>query len=312
MLYFLYGQDTYRSRQKLNEVIGQYKTIHKSGLNLQYFEGEDLTFDKFSDAIQQISMFDEKKLIVVANTFANQDFKEKFLKNSKSFIKSKDIILFYEEKEVSEKDKLFKFLKKEAKSQEFQPLAREKLKNWIKKELMKFGAKGIDEEGLNKLIDYVGNDLWQISNEIKKLVNFKENKKINGEDVELLVKPKIEADIFRTIDAIASKNKKQAIFLIRKHLDKGDSPLYLFSMINFQFRNLLVIKDLIERQRPYYAILKITKLHPFVVKKSYEQAVKFTLPELKKIYQKIFQADLSIKTGRMEPETALDLFLTEL
>jgi len=130
--------------------------------------------------------------------------------------------------------------------------------------------------------------------------------------VELMVKPKIEADIFKTIDALAQRNKKQALYLIRKHLEKGDPPLYILSMINFQFRNLLVVKDLIERQKPYYAILKITKLHPFVVRKSYEQAGKFTLPELKKIYQKIFQADLSIKTGRMEPETALDLFLTEL
>ena len=311
MFYFLYGQDTYRSRQKLNEIAEQYKTIHKSGLNLQYFEGEDLTFDKFSDVLQQISMFDEKKLIVLCNVFSNQDFKEKFLKNSKNLLKSKDIIVFYEESDISEKDRLFKFLKKEAKSQEFKLLEGEKLKNWIRRELKSFGA-CINEEGLNKLINYTGNDLWQLSNEIKKLVNLKEDKKIDGDDVELMVKPKIESDIFKTIDALAQRNKKQALYLIRKHLEKGDSPLYLLSMINFQFRNLLVVKDLIERQRPYYAILKITKLHPFVVRKSYEQAGKFTLPELKKIYQKIFQADLSIKTGRMEPETALDLFLTEL
>jgi len=311
MFYFLYGQDTYRSRHKLNEIVEQYKTIHKSGLNLQYFEGENLTFDKFSDVLQQISMFDEKKLIVLSSVFSSQDFKEKFLKNSKNLLKSKDIVVFYEGNDVPEKDRLFKFLKKEAKSQKFQLLEGEKLKNWIRKELRNFGA-SIDEKGLNKLINYAGNDLWQLSNEIKKLVNLKEDKKIDGEDVELMVKPKIEADIFKTIDALAQRNKKQALYLIRKHLEKGDPPLYILSMINFQFRNLLVVKDLIERQKPYYAILKITKLHPFVVRKSYDQAGKFTLPELKKIYQKIFQADLSIKTGRMEPETALDLFLTEL
>jgi len=73
-----------------------------------------------------------------------------------------------------------------------------------------------------------------------------------------------------------------------------------------------MIKDLVERRRPYYSILKTTRLHPFVVKKSYQQASKFTLPELKKIYQKIFQADLNIKTGRTGPEMALDLFLTEI
>jgi DNA polymerase-3 subunit delta len=141
------------------------------------------------------------------------------------------------------------------------------------------------------------------------LFGHKNRQKIEVADVRLLVKSKIESDIFKTIDAISQKNKKQAIFLIHKHLETGDSPHYLLSMINFQFRNLLIIKDLIEKNRPYYAILKISKLHPFVVKKSYQEANKFTFPELKKIYQKIFQVDLDIKTGRVSPEAALDLFL---
>jgi hypothetical protein len=42
MLIFLYGQDTHRSRQKLNEIIARYKKVHQSGLNLKYFEDKDL------------------------------------------------------------------------------------------------------------------------------------------------------------------------------------------------------------------------------------------------------------------------------
>ena len=93
-------------------------------------------------------------------------------------------------------------------------------------------------------------------------------------------------------------------------MEKGDNPLYLLSMINYQFKNLLIVKDLMGKQRPYYFIQKITRLHPFVVKKSYQQAGKFTFSELKKIYWKIFQADLDIKTGKINPETALDLLIT--
>jgi DNA polymerase III delta subunit len=69
---------------------------------------------------------------------------------------------------------------------------------------------------------------------------------------------------------------------------------------------------LIEKNQPYYSILKKTQLNPFVVKKSYQQAQRFNLQELKKIYRKIFQADLDIKTGKTEPETALDLFIAEI
>jgi DNA polymerase-3 subunit delta len=366
MILFLYGQDTYRARQKLKEIIEQYKNpasgenldsagikkIHKSGLSLIYLDGENLKFEDFRDIIQQTSMFDEKKLLILSNIFNNQDFKEKFLKNYKDFLKLKpstrakldaglvphrnevsgagDIILFYEENEISMKDIFFNFLKTKAKTQNFQSLGGEKLKSWIRQELSKLKTE-IDSEAIDKLINFVGNDLWQMSNEIKKLVNYraprqrseggKENEvlfdhkkggRINVEDIELLVKPKIETAIFKTIDAIAQKNKKQALLLIHQHLEKGDNPLYLLSMINFQFRNLLMIKDLIERHKPYYSILKMTHLHPFVVKKSYQQANKFTLQELKKIYQKIFKADLDIKTGKITPETALDLLLTEI
>jgi DNA polymerase-3 subunit delta len=155
-----------------------------------------------------------------------------------------------------------------------------------------------------------------MSNEIKKLVAYTENKKIEVKDIELLVRPKIETDIFKTIDALASKNKKPALELIHKHLEKGDSPLYLLTMINFQFRNLLTVKSY-ELGSEFYAnymriLTKELGMHPYVVRKTLWQARKFSLEELKKIYQKIFEADLAIKTGRIEPVTALDMLIAEI
>ena len=326
MIYFLYGPDTYRSRQKLNEIVEHYKKIHKSGLNLKHFDLKEGNFQDFQNEIQSVSMFAEKKLVVLRDALSNENFKENFLKISKKIIESKDIILFYEDGEVP-KDEFSEFLKKRGKSQEFQLLDGERLKNWIKKELENYGAK-IEPRALELLISYVGNNLWQMSNEIKKLVNYKSNKRVDEaiassppfanariievKDIELLVKPKIEPEIFKTIDAIASRNKKQALELIHKHLEKGDNPLYLLSMINFQFRNLLTIRDLIEKNKSPYALSKEAKLHPYVIKKSYSQAQKFKIDELKKIYQKIFQVDLAIKTGKVEPETALDIFIAEI
>lgn len=307
MIIFLYGKDTYRMREKLKEIIERYKKIHKSGLNLKYFDD----FTNFEEGIRQTSMFKEKKLAVVTNIFANPDFKEKFYQSKKDFLSSEDIILIHEEKEFNKSNSLFKFLKKNAKSQEFKFLTGQGLKTWIKKEFDRYETK-IDPGVLEKLIEYIGNDLWQMSNEIRKLASFRNNKIVKAEDIELLVRSRIETDIFKTIDAIADKNKKQALNLLHKHLEKGDSPLYLLSMINYQFRNLLIVKDLIEKQKPYNIILKRSGLHPFVVKKSYYQSQKFTFQELKKIFQKIFETDLNIKTGQIQPEIALDLLIAEV
>jgi len=311
MIIFLYGQDSYRSRQKLNEIVEHYKKIQKSGLNLKYLNGETLNLEDLQNEISQPSIFSEKKMIIINNVFSNSEFKENFLKKSQKFINSQNIILFYEREEISDNDKFLKLLKNFGKSQEFKFLKGQNLRNWIKKEIENYQVKA-HPQVIEKLINFIGNDSWQLSNEIKKLVSYRKDKEIQLEDIEFLIRStKIETDIFNTIDAIAFAQKKKALELLKKHLQKGDSPLYLLSMINYQFRNLLIIKELIEKKHSYYSILKKLQLNPFVVKKSYQQAQRFSLSELKKIYQKIFQIDFNIKTGKINPEIALELFVLQ-
>ncbi len=83
-------------------------------------------------------------------------------------------------------------------------------------------------------------------------------------------------------------------------------------MINFQFRNLLIMKS--HKSNAYYLPTLPRKLgmHPYVIKKAAEQSKKFSFNELKKIYQKIFQFDLAIKTGKVDAQTALDLLIAEI
>jgi len=307
MIIFLYGEDTYRSRKKLEEITAHYKEIHKSGLNLKYFDGKNLDLSDVKNELQTVSMFKEKKLLILTDAFSNQGFKEGFLKEAKRFVDSDNVILFYEEKGEFPRDGLFTFLKKHAQSQGFELLSGLKIKNWLKGEFEKMKTK-IDPMALEVMVNFAGNDLWQLANDVQKLVAYKGGREVEVKDVRLFVKPKLDTDIFKTIDAIALKNKKQALSLLHKHLEKGDSPLYLLSMINFQFRNILGVKDLIERGEP----LSSSGLKPFLARKSSEQARKFTYEELKKIYQKIFQVDYSIKTGKLDPQAALDLLIAEL
>lgn len=283
----------------MQEIINYYKEVHKSGLNLRFFDGENLNYQDFKDEFQQMPMFQEKKLLVLKNALQNEEFKKSFLENSKRFIDSKDIIVLQEEGGVSLEDPPFKFLTKNAKTQEFQLLEGEKLRSWVKKEFERRGAE-IQPDALRQLVNFVGNDLWQFSNEIQKLASFKKNKPIDLKDVNLLVKPQIETDIFKTIEALALRNKKKALCLIHEHLEKGDHPLYLLSMISFQFRNLLIVK-------------KTGRLrgHPYFVRKTTSLADSFTPEEMKKIYYKIFETDLKIKTGQLDPQLALDLLITE-
>ena len=137
MTLLIYGSDTFRSRQKLNEIVGHYKTANKSGLDLKYLDAATVNFDDFQAEIKQNSIFNEKKLIILRNVFSQKDFRESFSEGFRGISENKNIILLFEEKEIPSSDKLLKLLEKETRCEGFSPLEGEKLIRWIKEEFRK-------------------------------------------------------------------------------------------------------------------------------------------------------------------------------
>jgi len=312
MIFFLYGADTYRAHQKLQEIIQRFGEVQRSAINLRYLDGKTVTYPDFLRELSHVGMFREKKLLVLTDFSLNRAFQESLKQHVKEWVRSPHTIVFYKEGDTSQKDPFFKFLKTHARSQEFQALEGPRLKNWIKREYMQYGVR-VKPEIIDLLIQRVGNDLWRLSHEIKKVVSYALPKaEISEKDVTTLVAPVFEPDIFKTIDLIAQKKRRSALVIVHEHLINGSSPLYLLGMIHFQFRNILAVKHLIEKGASYTEIIQKSKLHPFVVRKSVSLSKKFQVEELKKIYQKIFQADLDIKTGKVDPETALNLLIAEI
>jgi DNA polymerase III subunit delta len=304
MIILLYGKDTYRLKEKIEKIISEYQKKNPSGLNIKFL-GEKETFKDIIDEDKQISMFDEKRLIIVKNVFSSESLKNELLKKYEKISSSDNIFVFYQEGEIKKKEKLFDLFSKD-KVQEFAPLSSKKLFTWIKGEFVKNNTE-IDDDAIYKLEEIGGEDLWRIKNEVDKLSLYK--KKITKKDVEDFVKKDVNINIFQTIEAIADKNKEKAIFFFYDHLEKGDNPLYILSMITYQFRNLIIIRDLIEKEYPYDVVKSKSGLHPFVFRKAYQQANKFSFEELKEIYDRIFWADLKIKTGQIDPVLAIHLLL---
>jgi len=298
MIILLHGEDTYRMRRKMREIMDEHKEKHKSGLNLRYLEGKTTSFDDLRNEMLGISMFKEKKLIVISDLFSNSKLKEEMIERGKAFVDSDNVLLLIESSNITAKDKLLAFLTKEGKVQEFEPLGGVKLNNWVKEEIKKLDGL-IEEKALEKLIEYVGGDLWQMENEIRKLVNYSSN--IKEKDIEMMVKPKYETNVFDTIDAIAAKNKKKAIELLKEHAEKGDSVLYLLAMVASQIRNIIAVKS-----------GSSAGMHPFVLRKATYQAKNFSLDDLKRIYQKIVDLDFEIKVGKIDQDMALDVLISEI
>jgi len=313
MLIFLYGQDTYRSREELRKIISEQEKVclayGRASLNWFNFvkidakEKEAEILEPVKENANTSSMFSEKKLIIVENIFcANKEEQEKileFLKNKDNAKDKENIIVFWDE-EPDGKSDLFKFLKENAKSKKFEFLQGAKLRDWVK-ERVAANEGIIDGQALDRLINYAGSDLWRMANEINKLLAY--DKKIKTENVELLIKPEIDINVFNIVDALGQKNKSRAIDLMGKYFGKGEDEIRLLGMFVYQFRNILKIKS---------SPAINPGLHPFVFSKTREQARNFSFEQLKKIYYQLMTIDLDLKLGRIEPMAALELFAVGL
>lgn len=309
MILFLYGKDGYRLQEKVKEIKAGYKEKHGSGLNLQELDAKEQDFSLFWDGVQQTSMFIQKKLFFLENVFLAKDFKQKLEENIDRLAKADDIVVIIERDVGRKNDRFFKALKQKALTQEFKPLTTPELKQWARQRLQRNKAQ-ISERALDLLLSYKDNNLWDLSNEIDKLSCF--SKDITLEDIKLLIQPKIEAGIFETIDALAQRNKAQALALIQNHLDKGDSPFYLLTMITFQFRNLLTAALVREKGGAFQDLLQLKIAKPYPLHKAWQARPNFSLTQLKKIYSKIAETDLALKTGRLDPEEGIRLLIAEI
>lgn len=306
MLYFLYGEDDFRLSKKIKEIEAQYRKVNKAALAVEKFNCPNSAFKEVWDKFLQQSMFVAKKLFFLGDAMsADESFKKDFIKKIKEIVASSDIMVIFQVGKIKKTDKLMAAILKASKSQEFSLLDKARLKKWAEKELVRLSAK-IDEAALLELLKNSGSNLWALSNEIAKLASYSKN--ITIKDVSLFTRGNLQAEIFSTIDLIANKDKKTALGKIKSHLDMGDNPFYLLSMIAYQFRNLLAIKT-----SPKQALsARSLGMHPFVFQKSQSQANRFSLEELKKIYQQIMLTDLSLKTSNIAADEALKMLIAEI
>ncbi len=305
MIIILHGGDSYRSDQKLREIVGGYKKKNKSGINLKYL-GENPSFLDLKDESGQLGMFEEKRLLVGKSVLEDKKIKNKLEENLKIFTENENILILREDKKIKGKltQKVKKLKGKNGMVKEYKKLEGKRLKNWYIKEFSKYDAE-VSRGVVEKIVDYVGSDLWRGANEVAKLSNLKTGKKVNIEDVIDHVKPNLETDIFKTMDALGRGNKKLAVELLQKHLQQGDSPFYLLSMINNQVKNLMIVKQLKESGLSNSEAKKRSKMHPFVFKKSVSQAESVSFKKIKKTHQELFKVDLDSKLGKISPEMGI-------
>lgn len=259
MFYLLYGKDTYRSREKLNELVLHFKT-KVSDLGFFKIEGESFNEAEFEGLLKSKTLFEKKYIVVCDRVMENKQAADFVVENLKNCAESENIFLFWEE-ELDEKN-LEKFKKHAAKVQNFEPLAGAKLKAW-------FNEKKIPADIASDIIKKCGSDLWRASKEIEKY-------QLGGLTAKLAEAPAYNP--FAVCDAFAEKNKTKTWIICQQALRQGVPAEEVFFKILWQIKNLLLVKKLMNT-----GIVNIGKesgLKPFVAGKAIKAAKNFTEDEL--------------------------------
>jgi len=312
MIIFFYGEDVYRLNQKIRALKEKFISASLGDTNLAILDGATVSYDDIARQVLAMPFLSKSRLVIVNNLFsAKKDVIEKIIEFLPK-VPNTSVLVITQEGNPDRRTSLYKKLSKPGISQEFKLLEPDQLRRWVAKEVENRGG-SIDSAATLKLIEYVGADLWRMASEIAKLTSY--DKKITAENVELLVQPQIQSNIFTLMDAIAAKNPKATIGELYRLYGEGKAEAYILSMIVLQYRNLLIIKDLSDRaggRINSYTIAKQAGLHPFVAQKNLALVGKYELSDLKKIYQTLSEFDTAIKTGKMESKVALELLVFKL
>lgn len=218
MIYLLHGADVVSSRKRLEELRLKY-----SSDSVQTIPAKEIDYSQFPLLFSTVSMFDEKRVVIVEGKLDTKQFDGKMIAGS-----DVDLII------------------------------------WI-------GEKLRANDGLLSLMK-----------EVKGSVEFFDEK--------------VDLTVFPFLDAVVSRNRKVALTEYLKLSKSGSEPIYLMTMLVWQFRNLLVPEN----------------ASGFVQKKAFEAKKRFTFEELRRIYYQLLQMDIAMKTGEGVPGALLEQFILKV
>lgn len=318
MIIFLYGEDTYRLLQSRDEIVKKYQAKHGSGFNFFRVDGASASAkDEVSEAVKSISLFSEVKLILVNNIFSNlqttKDLHELFEKYKIATDPGIVILATHSGAATQAKPKELFNLLSDPKNlvKNFANLEGSQLQAWIKKESTIRGL-SFAPGALARFGQVGGVDSFSRVQNLDKLSNYSFASPKSGgggsitlADIDTLIKTETEPNVFEFIDALGSGHRAQAFSLLCAEFTHGRDPYYLLSMVIYQFRNMLIVKDFVDRNIPSAQIAQKAGVHPFVVKKMISATTHLSLTDIKNLYQRVVDLEQGTKQGKYDLEDGL-------
>lgn len=320
MIFFLYGPDDYRAKQKISELKQKFiKDVDATGASAVELSG-DWEMKDWHEASAADSLFARRRLVLVRDVLGkkNKDIFEELSRQLDSAAATDHILIFYESRLTLNKKGDFALLDAEGKekaltvgqkklaavlnkgiSQHFGRLNNKELTAWISEKFAAAQLK-VSYQAAQKILAS-GTDLWCLSGNVNKLIAYKRGQgtdlMISSDDVNLLVAGEVDQAIFAFLDAVSNRNRSLAARLLREQLDQGSEAAYLSSMMLWQIRILLQVREAMDKGETSGKIAARLKLHPYVCQKAVNQAGNFNLTDLRKFFDRLVALDAGMKSG---------------
>lgn len=316
MIIFIYGPDTFRSRQYLGQSIEQFKkTRDPQGYNVVRLDGTKDEPGKILTELKSAPFLAEKRMVVIENILARKD--DETLETMAQWIKDKKIpestVAIFWQGEAVGKSKAVKALQtllaKEKYAREFTPLSGAGLADWLRKEVAARGGSATPEAV--QFLTANAPDLWALNSLVDQLVAYAKGAAVTPAMAQLFMEVKLDDNVFSLVDAIVNSNRKKSLQLLEHQRALGEEDGKIFGLVVWQFRILLELGDLLERDSALTSdtLAKRTGLNPFVVRKNIAVARSTSLARLQEIYQQLLTLDRQTKTGVAPQNLLVDLFV---
>lgn len=296
MTYIIYGLNDFLIKSAIDSIIKKNKIDSDSITN---YNNEFVLEDILNDA-ETMPLFGDKKLILVdGDIFDNNNSKvlEKYLKKENL---STIIVFIIRNEKLDERKKIIKLISNKIECNKVNV-------NSFAKNL--FEGYQINNTTINKLIIRVGENLYNLTNEIEKLKIFKINDKIINDDDLVITVKNVDDDIFGFIDSVINKNYEKIVEVYHELLKKNGEPIAIIVMIANQVRLLYQTKLLYSRGITSDGIASTLEVHPYRVKLALEKGKNYSEKTLLGLLEKLADLDIAIKSGKIEADIGLELFL---
>lgn len=309
-VYLFYGEESYLKRsykkQVKNAIVGE-----EDSMNYNYFEGrEAANVAEIMAIADTMPFFADRRLVIVENSglfkgSASDEFCE-FIRN----ISDTTVLLFVEE-EIDKRNKLYKAVASGGSVIEMGRQPDAKLVDWIVKMLVKEG-KNITRRDLEYLLEKTGNDMENISNEIKKLVDYTYGREvITKEDIDTICTEQINGRIFEMVDAVSEGKQKRALELYSDLLLLKEPPMRILFMLSRQFSKLLQAGELVKKGMGKAQLAEQMKIQPFIAGKYISQLQRFPVERVKLALEECAATEEAVKTGFLNDRLGVELLLVK-